>query len=445
MEETIPRVVVVGAGFGGIMTARNLKGADVRVTVVDRANHHLFQPLLYQVATAALSPAHIAAPIRDVLHNQKNAEVFLAEVTGVDTAAKRVLLRSGDPIPYDYLVLAPGSKYNYFGHDEWEENAPSLKTLADAVSIRQDILLAFEAAEMETDPERRRALLTFALVGGGPTGVELAGSIAELAHRAMHQDFRHIRPEEARILLLEASPKILSMFPDNLATDARKALERLGVEVRTGAKVESVEPGGVVVNGERIPCSTVLWTAGVVAAPVGKWLGIETDKGGRIQVGPDLSVPGHPDIFVIGDAARVEHEGKPLPGVAPVAMQQGRYVARLLRARIAGQTVEPFHYHDKGNLATVGRSFAILDLGRLKLSGFIAWVLWLFIHIWYLIGFRNKLSVFFQWAYAYFTWQRAARLITGPIPAPGEGRQGDKETGRQGDRETERQGEKTAA
>jgi NADH dehydrogenase len=434
MDAAVPRVVVVGAGFGGIMAARHLNGANIRVTVVDRANHHLFQPLLYQVATAALSPAHIAAPIRDILHSQRNAEVFLAEVTGVDTAAKRVLLRSSDPIPYDYLVLAPGSRYNYFGHDDWEERAPGLKTLADAVAIRQDILLAFEAAEMETDPERRRALLTFALVGGGPTGVELAGSIAELARHALPQDFRHIRPEEAQIIILEASPKILGMFPDKLAGAAEKALERLGVTVRTGAKVEGVEPGGVVVNGERIACSTVIWTAGVVAAPVGKWLGVETDRGGRVQVGPDLAVPGHPDVFVIGDAAHVEHDGQPLPGVAPAAMQQGRYVARLIRARIDGRNTDPFRYHDKGNLATVGRSFAILDLGKLKLSGFIAWVLWLWIHIWYLIGFRNKITVFFQWAYAYITWQRAARLITGPIPAPREARQGDKETRSQSDK-----------
>jgi NADH dehydrogenase len=434
MEKDGLRVVVVGAGFGGIMAARNLAGADVRVTVIDRANHHLFQPLLYQVATAALSPAHIAAPIRDVLHSQRNAEVFLAEVSGVDIAGKRVLLVDHDPVPYDYLVLAPGSKYNYFGHEDWEKNAPSLKTLSDAVAIRQDILLAFEAAEMEPDPERRRALLTFVLVGGGPTGVELAGSLAELAHRAMHQDFRHIRPEEARILILEASPKILSMFPEKLANAAEKALERLGVEVRTSAKVDDVEPGYVVAGGERIPCSTVLWTAGVVAAPAGRWLGIETDKGGRVKVEPDLSVPGHADIFVIGDAARVEHDGKPLPGVAPAAMQEGRYVARLIRARIAGRSVEPFRYRDKGNLATVGRSFAILDLGKLKLSGFVAWVLWLWIHIWYLIGFRNKIGVFFQWAYAYFTWQRAARLITGPVPAPGASSRGDKETRKQGDR-----------
>jgi len=421
MDKREPHVVVVGAGFGGIMVARNLAGTRARVTVIDRANHHLFQPLLYQVATAALSPANIAAPIRDILRRQPNAEVFLAEVVGVDMQAKCVLLRDADPIPWDYLILAPGTRYNYFGHDEWERDAPSLKTLSDAVSIRQDILLAFEAAEMERDPERRKALLTFALVGGGPTGVELAGSLAELAQRAMRQDFRHIRPSETRILLLEAAPRILSMFPDKLALAAERALERLGVEVRTGAKVESVEPGAVVVSGEHIPCSTVLWTAGVVAAvPIGKWLGVETDRIGRIAVAPDLSVPGHPNVFVIGDAAHVEHEGQPLPGVAPVAMQQGRYVAKLIRARMDGKPIEPFRYHDKGNLATVGRSFAILDLGRLKLSGFIAWVLWLWIHIWYLIGFRNKISVFIQWAWAYITWQRSARLITGPIPAPGK-------------------------
>jgi NADH dehydrogenase len=272
---------------------------------------------------------------------------------------------------------------------------------------------------MEKDPERRRALLTFALVGGGPTGVEMAGSIAELAHRALNNDFRHIRPEEARILLLESSPTILNNFPDNLAAAAAKALERLGVEIRCGNKVEAVEAGAVVVGGERIRCSTVLWTAGVVIAiPLGTWLGVETDRSGRVKVGPDLLAPGHPDIYVIGDAAHAEQDGEQLPGVAPVAMQQGRYVAKAIRSRLASRPVEPFRYRDKGNLATVGRAFAILDMGRLKLSGFIAWLLWVGLHIWYLIGFRNKLSVFFQWAYAYFTWQRSARLITGPIPAP---------------------------
>ncbi len=416
----LPHVVIVGAGFGGIMAARGLKNAPVRVTVIDRTNHHLFQPLLYQVATAGLSPANIAAPIRDVLHKQRNAEVFLAEAAGVDTAGKLVHLREGASIPYDYLIIATGSRYNYFGHNGWEEDAPSLKSLSDGVSMRQEILLAFEAAEMEPDPARRKALLTFVLVGGGPTGVELAGSIAELAHRALKEDFRHFDPRSARIILIEAGPRILAAFPKELSNAAQKALERLGVEVRTDAMVQEVDDRGVSASGVRIDSRNVIWTAGVVATPVGKWLDVETDNIGRIPVNADLSVPGHPNILVLGDAARLEQDGKLLPGVCPVAMQQGRYAAALIRARAGekGKEPGPFRYHDKGNVATVGRGFAIVDLGRLKLSGFVAWVAWIFIHIWYLIGFRNRISVMFQWAWAYITWQRAARLITGPIPGP---------------------------
>jgi NADH:ubiquinone reductase (H+-translocating) len=419
-SEKQPRVVIVGGGFGGLQAALALRKAPVQVTVIDRTNHHLFQPLLYQVATAGLSPAHIAAPIRDILRNQRNAEVLMAEVVGVDTQERRVLLREGavDAADYDYLILATGARYNYFGHDEWEQIAPSLKNIADATAIRQKILLAFEKAEIETDPARQQALMTFVLVGGGPTGVEMAGSMAELAHMALARDFRHIRPETARIILVEASDRVLGNFPEKLALDAQKALRDLGVEVMTGVKVESVDESGVAVSGKRIDCSTVIWTAGVVATPAARWLGAEADRGGRVLVNEDLSVPGHPEVFVIGDAAHVEEKGAPLPGVAPVAMQQGRYVARLIKSRVANRgEIGPFRYKDKGNLATVGRSFAILDLGRIKLRGFIAWVMWLFIHIWYLIGFRNRVSVLFQWAWAYFTFQRAARIITPPTGA----------------------------
>lgn len=408
-----PHVVIVGGGFGGLAAARALGKAPVGVTVIDRTNHHVFQPLLYQVATAALSPAHIAAPIRDVLRNQPNTEVLMGEVTGVDTAARQVLTNDR-VIPYDYLVLATGAKYNYFGHPDWEECAPSLKTLHDALGIRHRILLAFEEAEKENDPGRQQALLTFVLVGGGPTGVEMAGSMAELARMALKRDFRHIHPEKARIILLEAADRILSMFPASLSESARKALERLGVEVWLNSCVECVDEVGVIANGERIVSQTVLWTAGTLASPVGQWLNCETDRAGRVIVQPDLSVSGRPEVFVIGDAAHVEHEGQLLPGIAPVAMQQGKYVGRLIRARAEGRPDErPFRYWDKGILATVGRAFAIMDVGRLKMAGFLAWVLWIFIHIWYLIGFRNRIAVLFQWAWAYFTFQRTARLIVG--------------------------------
>jgi NADH dehydrogenase len=410
--DTCPQVVIVGGGFGGLAAARGLKKAPVRVTVVDRTNHHLFQPLLYQVATAGLSPADIAAPIRSVLGRQRNAQVLMAEVTGVDAERRCVQTRSG-AVPYDFLILATGSRYNYFGHDEWERFAPKLKSIPDATEIRQKILLAFEAAELEPDSGRREALMTFALVGAGPTGVEMAGAIAELAQRALAKDFRNIAPQSARILLLEAGPRILSAFPEKLAAAAHRELERHGVTVRTGAKVEQVDEEGIIVNGERIRSRTVLWTAGVLASPAGEWLGAETDKQGRVLVREDLSVPGFPNVFVLGDTARFDQDGQTLPGVAQVAMQQGRYVAALICMRVTGKPAPPpFRYRDKGNLATVGRSFAILDMGRLKLSGLLAWLLWLVIHIWYLIGFRNRLLVLIQWAWAYFTFQRGARLIT---------------------------------
>jgi NADH:ubiquinone reductase (H+-translocating) len=419
----LPRVVIVGGGFGGLRAARALRHAPVRVTLVDRGNHHLFQPLLYQVATAELSPADISAPIRGVLRRQRNAEVALAEVTGVDVDRHRISLHDlatghARALDYDYLIIATGAGTSYFGHDEWERFAPGLKTIEDATAIRRDILLAFEAAEAEcaegTESETRASdLLTFVIVGGGPTGVELAGAIAEVARKALVSDFRHIRPADARVVLVEAAPHILATYPVSLAERARRKLERLGVEVRTGARVESIDESGVLVDGERLAAHTIIWAAGVRASPAGEWLRAPTDRAGRVLVGPDLTIPEHPNVFVIGDAASASQNGAPLPGIAPVAMQQGRYAAKAIRRRIAGERdIPPFHYFDKGTMATVGRSFAVARIRRLSLSGFLAWALWLGIHILFLIGFRNRALVLFQWAWAYLTYQRGARLIT---------------------------------
>ncbi len=409
----VTRVVIIGAGFGGLQAAHALRNAPVDLTVIDRNNHHLFQPLLYQVATAGLSPADICVPIRFTLRKQKNTEVLLAEVTGIDLQEQRVII--GDrSISYDYLVVATGALDNYFGHDNWEHFAPGLKSVVDATILRRNILLAFEAAELETEPEKVTALLTFVLVGAGPTGVEMAGAIAELAHKAMVSDFRHIDPRTAHIILVEAGPRILPTFPENLARKAQRALTRLGVEVRTGAAVEAIDDNGVVVAGSRIAAKTVIWSAGVKASAAGQWLKAEIDRGGRVKVLADLSLPGHPNVFVIGDTASAMQDGKPLPGVAPVAMQAGRYVASVIAQRVAGkkQVTSPFRYHNKGNLATVGRSFAVLEIGKIRLTGFVAWAMWLTIHIFYLIGFRNRFLVFFQWTWAYFTFQRGTRLIT---------------------------------
>jgi NADH dehydrogenase len=409
----VPRVVIIGAGFGGLQAAHALRNAPVDLTVIDRNNHHLFQPLLYQVATAGLSPADICVPIRFTLRKQNNTEVLLAEVTGIDLEEQRVII--GDrSISYDYLVVATGARDNYFGHDDWEHFAPGLKSVVDATKLRRNILLAFEAAEMETDPEKVRALLTFVLVGAGPTGVEMAGAIAELAHKAIASDFRHINPKTARIILIEAGPRILPTFPEALAQKAQRALKRLGVEVRTGTPVEAIDENGVAAAGSRIAAKTVIWSAGVKASAAGQWLKAEVDRGGRVKVLEDLSLPGHPNVFVIGDTASAMQDGKPLPGVAPVAMQAGRYVASVIAQRVAGkkQAAIPFRYHNKGNLATVGRSFAVLEIGRVRLTGFVAWAMWLTIHIFYLIGFRNRFLVFFQWTWAYFTFQRGTRLIT---------------------------------
>ena len=413
----LPHVVIVGAGFGGLQAARALGKAPLRVTVIDRQNHHLFQPLLYWVATAGLSPADITSPIRWVLKRQQNTEVVLAEVTGVDVENRRVLIGEHS-IQYDYLVLATGAHDNYFGHPEWERNAPGLKSITDATSIRRRILLSFEtaeaeAAEGENDPEKIRKLLTFALVGTGPTGVELAGAIAELAHKALVSDFRHIDTRQSRIVLIEAAPRILAAFPESLARKTERKLKRIGVEVSTGKAVTQVDESGVTLDGEHIPAHTVIWSAGVSASPAGKWLGVDIDRAGRVKVAADLSVPHHPEIFVIGDTASVIQDGKPLPGVAPVAMQAGRYVASVIKRNTEGkQLPPPFHFRNKGNLATVGRSYAIVEMGKLRIAGLLAWAIWLVVHIYYLIGFRNRVVALFQWAWTYFTYSRGARLIT---------------------------------
>jgi NADH:ubiquinone reductase (H+-translocating) len=412
-------VVIVGGGFGGLAVARGLRKAAVRVTVLDRTNHHLFQPLLYQVATAMLAPAEIATPIRHALGNQQNATVLLAELTGVDAANHRVQVKlpdgSTESLAYDKLVLATGATHSYFGHDEFADHAPGLKTLADATAIRERILTAFEEAETLGAPEEREPLLTFVLVGGGPTGVEMAGASAELRRYSLKAEFRRIDPRAARIILIEASPRILGPFPESLAAKARLRLERLGVEVCTGAPVEKVDAEGVVVAGRRIRSRTVIWTAGVAASPVGTWLGIETDKSGRVKVGADGRVPGHPDIFVLGDAAHWLHEGKPLPGVAPVAMQQGDYIARVIAADALGRPAPAFRYRDRGNLAVVGRNYAIYHRGWLKLGGYLAWLLWVFVHIANLAAFMNRLRTMTQWAWSYFTRQRGSRLILEPV------------------------------
>ncbi len=419
-----PKVVIVGGGFGGLYAARALGHAPVDVTVIDKTNHHVFQPLLYQVATASLSPEQIAAPIRSVLRHQGNTNVIMEEVTGVDVGARRVLT-ADHAIDYDYLILATGSRHSYFGHPEWEQFAPGLKAISDANAVRRKILLAFEAAEIEPNAEKRRALLTFVLVGGGPTGVEMAGQIGEISHRAFASDFRHIDPADSRILLVEAGPRILPGFHESLSAASQRYLEGMGVEVWTGKRVEDVTAEGVCVDGQFIRTQCVVWSAGNTTSPVGKWTGAATDKAGRIPVEPDLSVPSHSEIFVIGDAMHLEQDGKPLPGVAQVAIQQGKYVAKRIVRQVQGQAaLPPFRYYDKGNMATVGRRFAIYDLdalrlpngkrlfGPIRLAGFIPWIMWLVIHVIYLVGFANRYLVTVQWAWSYFTWQRGARIIT---------------------------------
>lgn len=406
-----PRVVIVGAGFGGLEATKALRHAPVQVTVIDRWNHHLFQPLLYQVATAGLSMEDISTPIRRIFYRQANASVLMAEVIGVDAQAQRVLTATQE-IPYDFLILAAGASSNYFGHREWQRLAPSLKSLRDALALRRQILGAFEVAENEDDPEQRQARLTFVLVGGGPTGVELAGAIAELAHRALAHDFQRIHPALARIVLVEGEPRIIPAFPDSLTCKARRKLEQLGVEVRTGVHVTAITPDGVMIGKEYLPTKNVIWTAGVKASPAGAWLGVNVDHAGRVEVASDLTVPGHANIFVIGDTASALQRGKPLPGLAPVAMQEGRYVAQVITERVTGRAQpRPFCYRDKGTLATVGRAFAVVDIGPLHFTGLVAWLTWIVVHIAYLIGFRKRLLVLIQYAWAYVTFQPGARII----------------------------------
>jgi NADH:ubiquinone reductase (H+-translocating) len=413
LKSNLPHVVIVGAGFGGLNAALHLRNAPCRITVIDKSNHHLFQPLLYQVATAGLSPGEIAAPIRHVLRGASNTEVLMAEITGIDTDTRQVLLATGQQISYDYLILATGARHSYFGHDEWEQYAPGLKSIADATDIRRRILSAYEEAELERDPIRRAALLTIVIVGAGPTGVEMAGSIAELARRTMKHEFQNFDPANTRVILAEAGARILSGFPESLAKDAQHELERLGVEVQTSARVENIDAGRVTINGKHVAAHTVIWAAGVEASQAGKWLGVSTDKAGRVPVSRKLQVEGHPEIYAIGDTALAQDaEGKPLPGLAPVAIQQGIYVAKQLRKIFAKKENDiPFRYTDKGTLATIGRTFAIAQIWKLRISGWIAWLIWVFVHIMYLVGFRNRLIVITEWMWAYATYERAVRLI----------------------------------
>ena len=413
----VPHVVILGGGFAGLYAARGLRRAPVRVTLVDRRNHHLFQPMLYQVATAALNPSDIAAPIRSVLRNQSNAEVLLAEVSGVDVARRRVALTDGSELVYDYLIVATGAHHSYFGHKEWEPLAPGLKSLEDAVEIRQRVLLAFERAEREADPVRRHAFLTFVIVGGGPTGVEMAGAVAELRRYALRRDFRRIDPGEATVLLLEGGQRLLPSYPPSLSDQAKRELRRLGVEVRTETMVTDIRPGSVVAAGWTIPTQTVIWAAGNVASSVLKSLGTPLDHAGRAIVEPDCTIPGHPEVFVLGDAANFDHqEGGPLPGVSPVAIQMGQYAAAAIGGDLAGEPRRAFQYWDKGQLAVIGRGRAVADIWKLHFGGLLAWFVWTFVHIFFLIGFRNRILVMIQWAWSYLTYGRGARLITGETP-----------------------------
>jgi NADH dehydrogenase len=411
-----PRVVIVGGGFGGLAAAKALRNTPTRNILIDRTNHHLFQPLLYQVVTSVLGPAQISSPIRGILRKQKNTTVIMGEVTGLDKEQRFVFVSSPDrehvPVHYDYLILATGARHSYFGHNEFEKFAPGLKSLADALSIRNKILEAFEQAEAEEDVTLHRDLLTFILVGAGPTGVEMAAALAIFVHTTLRSDFRRIDPTSARIVLLDAAPKVLGTFAPSLSEAAKKRLENLGVEVRLGHAVEKVDEDGVIVGGERIASKTVIWTAGVAPSPVGKWLGVETDRAGRVRVQNDLRVPGHPEIFVIGDTMSLDQDGKPLPGVAQVAMQQGRYVGKLISREVAGKSApKPFRYFDKGNMAVVGKGYAILQSGKLRLHGLIAWFGWALIHIQFLAQVGLRISVFLQWVWTFLTGQRGSRLI----------------------------------
>jgi NADH dehydrogenase FAD-containing subunit len=422
MPKHRPRVVIVGGGFGGLAAAKALRRTPAEVILVDRNNHHVFQPLLYQVATSVLTPAQIGSPIRGILRKQRNTTVLLGDVTGVDKEQRRVLASSADrmevPIPYDFLILATGAGQSYFGHDEFEQFAPGLKSLADAVLIRNRILEAFEQAEAEEDPRRHRELLTFVLVGAGPTGVELAAALAILVRTCLRSEFRRIDPLSARIVLVDRSNRVLGAFAEHLSGSAMRRLERLGVEVRLGHGVDTVDEDGVIVRGERIASRTVIWTAGVAPSPAGKWLAVETDRAGRVKVQNDLTVPGHPEIFVVGDTTSLEQDGKPLPGVAQVALQQGRYAGTLIHRRIVRKSApRPFSYFDKGTMAVVGKGFAVLQTGRLRLSGFLAWMAWAAVHLQFVGQSSLRASVLLQWIWTYVTGKRGSRLIVNERPS----------------------------
>jgi NADH:ubiquinone reductase (H+-translocating) len=421
MSAKTPEVLIIGGGFAGINAAKKLAKYPVSITVLDRKNHHTFQPLLYQVATAGLSPGEIAAPIRGVLKKNKQVRVLMGEAVGFDLGNKLVNLRDGSTLSYDYLILAAGATHSYFGHPEWEELAPGLKELEDATEIRRRVLLAFELAERRSALTGQAEPVHFVIVGGGPTGVELAGTLAEIARKTLAADFDYINPKDTKILLIEGGPRLLAAYPDDLSESARKQLRELGVEVMTSSIVTSIEPGEVKVGEQVYPSTVTLWAAGVAASPLGRALGVETDKPGRVIVNTDLSVPGHPEVFVLGDLANFKDQktGKPLPGVAPVAIQQGQFVAKNIGHSIKGEPREDFHYWDKGTMATIGRAAAVAQIGKLHLSGFVAWMMWLFVHLMYLVGFRNRLLVFIEWGWAYLTYQRSARLITGSIQLPG--------------------------
>jgi NADH:ubiquinone reductase (H+-translocating) len=411
----MPQVVIVGGGFAGLYAARTLARRGASVVLIDRVNYHLFQPLLYQVATAALSPGEIAEPLRAILRRYPNAKVLLGEVTGIDLAAHRLTMEDGGWVDYDYLIVATGARHSYFAHPEWEAFAPGLKSLADALEMRRRILVAFELAERETDPARRAALLTFVIVGGGPTGVELAGAIAEIARQTVAHDFRTFDPRQARVVLIERGERVVEMYPPDLSASAERALARLGVEVHTRTGAVDVTADHVTLdNGDVIPAYTTLWAAGVSASPLGRQLGVEVDRSGRVPVQPDLSLAGHPEVFVIGDLASLRQpNGKPLPGIAPVAIQQGKAAAMNVLRQMQGQAMLPFSYADRGTMATIGRAAAVGMVGPLHLKGLLAWLAWLFVHIFYLIGFENRAMVMFQWAWSYLSYERGARLITG--------------------------------
>lgn len=414
-DARLPHVVVLGGGFGGLWATRALASAPVRITLVDRTNHHLFQPLLYQVATAGLSAPDIAAPLRHILRKQRNVTVHMDEARSIDLPARRVTLAGGE-LAYDYLLVATGATHAYFGHDDWAAHAPGLKTLEDALAIRSRVLSAFEAAEREDDPSRRQAWLDFVVIGGGPTGVELAGTLAEIARHTLPREFRRADVRNARIHLVEAGPRVLSSMPDDLSEKTRRQLQRLGVQVHTGDAVTAIDADGIELGGRRLASRTVLWAAGVAASPLGKQLGLATDRAGRVPVAPDLSLPGHPEVFVVGDLASVTQDGKPVPGVAPAAKQMGAHAAGVIRDRLRGAPGKAFRYRDYGNLATIGRMAAVVHFGRLKLSGLLAWWFWLVAHLFFLIGFRNRIIVLTNWAWSYWTYQRHARIIAGQRP-----------------------------